>query len=197
MPSPLSRLSSRSQTSPPSPIAHPKTTSSSILKRPMRTAASYLTALSQADADARARNIASDSEFGETALSLRSSLHSNDSMSNLTTTDSEDYYDDDLEHPPHPPTSEQQITTKHSEFGHCFNEAYRHTSVFQPGTAMSHPDEEPPYYVLMTAYLSYLAMIVFGHLRDFLGKRFCQDAYSHLMPSNVSYLLWFGRGVCF
>ena len=154
----------------------------------MRTAASYLTVLSQADADARARKTASDTESAESALSLRSSLHSNDSMSNLIVTDDSDDYDDDLEHPPHPPTSEQQITTKHSEFGHCFNEAYRHTSAFRPGAAMPHVNEEPPYYVLMMAYLSYLAMIVFGHFRDFLGKRFCQDAYSHLMPSNVSYL---------
>jgi len=151
----------------------------------MRNAASYLTALSQADADARARQNTSDNESAETTLSLRSSLRSNDSMSNLTAaTDDYEYYDDDLEHSPHAPTSEHQFTTKHSEFGHCFNEAYRHTSTYNPGTVMSHVDEEPPYYVLMTAYLSYLAMIVFGHFRDFLGKRFCREAYSHLMPSN-------------
>nr|UWK20356.1 sphinganine palmytoil transferase subunit 2 [Trichoderma cf. fertile] len=33
-------------------------------------------------------------------------------------------------------------------------------------------EDEPPYYYLLTTYLSYLALILFGHVRDFFGKRF-------------------------
>jgi serine palmitoyltransferase len=187
MPLSFSKRSSRNHSSSPSPIAHPKGTSSSMLKRPMRNAASYLTALSQADADARARRISSDSEPSEPALSLRSSLHTDDDSSYLTTVDDSDDTYDDLDTPPHPPTSQQQFTTKHSEFGHCFNEAYRYTSAYKPGTTNTAHSEEPPYYILITTYVSYLILIVVGHLRDFVGKRLYPDAYQHLMPSNVSH----------
>ena len=171
----------------PSPIAHPKTSSSSILKRPMRNAASYLAALSQADAEARARNNASDDEPSVSALSLRS-LRTDDT-SYLTTVDDSDDADDVLDVPPYPPTSQQTFTTKHSEFGHCSNEAYRYTSSYKPGKAStSHVEEDPPYYILITTYLSYLILIVLGHFRDFVGKRIYSNAYRHLMPSNVSFL---------
>ena len=187
MPSPFSRLSDRNRTSSPSPIAHPKPTASSILKQPMRNATSYLTAL-QADDDAR-RKSATAVNGSEPAFSLHSSLRTDDSTSYFTTDDSnsEESYDD-LDRPPHPPTSEQKFHTRHSEFGHCLNEAYRRTSAYVPGTViMPHVEEDPPYYILLTTYLSYLLMIIFGHLRDFVGKRFVPDAYRHLMPSDVSH----------
>nr|UWK20354.1 sphinganine palmytoil transferase subunit 2 [Trichoderma decipiens] len=33
-------------------------------------------------------------------------------------------------------------------------------------------EDEPPYYFLLTTYVSYLVLILFGHIRDFFGKRF-------------------------
>lgn len=33
-------------------------------------------------------------------------------------------------------------------------------------------EDEPPYYFLLTTYLSYLILILLGHIRDFFGKRF-------------------------
>ncbi|EQK97818.1 serine palmitoyltransferase 2 [Ophiocordyceps sinensis CO18] len=33
-------------------------------------------------------------------------------------------------------------------------------------------EDEPPYYFLLTTYISYLLLIVLGHIRDFFGKRF-------------------------
>lgn len=156
----------------------------------MRNAVSYLTALSEADADARARRTASDP-----ALSLRSLLHT-DSGSDLTNV--VDLYDTDdiLDIPLQSSTSQQKPTTKHSEFGHCSNEAYRYTSSYKPGTTRTHVEKEPPYYILMTTYLSYLIMIVLGHLRDFIGKRFYPDAYRHLMPSNVSFHYYLHVDIC-
>ncbi|EPZ34220.1 PLP-dependent transferase [Rozella allomycis CSF55] len=45
-------------------------------------------------------------------------------------------------------------------------------------------EDDAPYFVLVTTYLSYLILILFGHVRDFFGKRFRKHDYSHLMDSN-------------
>lgn len=76
-------------------------------------------------------------------------------------------------------------TVKHSEFGHCNNPNWRWTSQWNPNEPI-HPEEEarPPYYILWTTYLSYLLLIVVGHMRDFFGKRFRAHAYAHLLPRN-------------
>lgn len=44
--------------------------------------------------------------------------------------------------------------------------------------------QEPGYYVYLTTYLSYVILIVVGHLRDFFGKRFYPRAFHHLMPHD-------------
>ena len=44
--------------------------------------------------------------------------------------------------------------------------------------------DEPPYYYLLTTYISYLILIIFGHVRDFFGKRFRQEHYRHLQERN-------------
>lgn len=33
-------------------------------------------------------------------------------------------------------------------------------------------EDEPPYFILLTTYISYLFLIMLGHVRDFFGKRF-------------------------
>lgn len=44
--------------------------------------------------------------------------------------------------------------------------------------------DEPPYYYLLTTYFSYLILIIFGHVRDFFGKRFREEHYRHLQARN-------------
>jgi serine palmitoyltransferase len=44
--------------------------------------------------------------------------------------------------------------------------------------------DEPPYYYLLTTYLSYLILIVFGHVRDFFGKKFHKQDYRHLQAND-------------
>ena len=44
--------------------------------------------------------------------------------------------------------------------------------------------DEPPYYILLTTYISYLILIIFGHVRDFFGKRFREEHYRHLQARN-------------
>lgn len=154
----------------------------------MRTAASYLAALSQADADARARRAMLDEP--DPALSLRSDDTSTlDSRLMFSSDDSDDTSttSDDFERPSVPPTSAQQFTTKHSEFGWCSNKLYRHVSKHDPNTRIIHDDDEdPPYYILLPTYFSYILLIVMGHMRDFLGKRFNPKSFKHLIPRDVS-----------
>ncbi|EIW69012.1 hypothetical protein TREMEDRAFT_44257 [Tremella mesenterica DSM 1558] len=76
-------------------------------------------------------------------------------------------------------------TFKHSEFGHDNNPNWRWTSQWNPDEPI-HPmvEIQPPYYVLLTTYISYLMFIVLGHIRDFFGKRFFPAHYAHLMSHN-------------
>jgi len=85
-----------------------------------------------------------------------------------------------------PPTSEQVFSTVHTEFGHCAEEKYRTTSQHEPGTPLpAHVEQDPPYYILLSTYISYLILICLGHVRDFVGKRLKPVSYRHLMPQNV------------
>jgi len=43
---------------------------------------------------------------------------------------------------------------------------------------------DPPYYILLSTYLSYLLLIVVGHMRDFFGKRFRASSYKHLVAHD-------------
>jgi hypothetical protein len=158
----------------------------SVLCRPMRSVASCITTCIHAGHEARAREGGPDNESSGSALSLRSSLSEN-GTSYLTTPDDSDDVDDEFDSPPHTPASERLPIAKHFEFGHCLNEAYRYTSAYKTGTAhIPHLEEEPPYYIVITTYLTYILVILLGHTRDFVGKRICPEAYRHLIPSNVS-----------
>ncbi|KAF5378995.1 hypothetical protein D9757_009096 [Collybiopsis confluens] len=163
-------------------------TSSLFKKRPSSStspptsAASYLSALSQADA--RARNAQRGSPTSTPALSLSSSFTS--TTEDTVLAEEDDDNSDGLAIPVgKPPTSEQAYRTVHTEFGHCFNEDYRHISQHIQGQPIArHVDQDPPYYILLSTYISYLVLIVLGHLRDFVGKRFNSREYRHLMPRD-------------
>ena len=147
----------------------------------LNTAASYLSAVSEADARARAHGGTPNST---PALSLSSSITSSSEDTVLHERDERN--EDGLAYPKVPPTSEQVFTTVHTEFGHCANDSYRYTSRYNP----AHPvkgvvEQDPPYYILLTTYLSYILVIFFGHLRDFFGKRFKPADYRHLLAHDV------------
>jgi serine palmitoyltransferase len=143
----------------------------------LASAASYLSAVSQADARAR---VGGRSPTATPALSLSSSVTSS---SEDTVLNEGDDNTDGLALPHNPPTSEQVFTTLHTEFGHCANSIYRHMSHHTPGTPVkSHTHQDPPYYILLSTYISYLILIVLGHIRDFVGKRLSPASYRNLMP---------------
>lgn len=74
---------------------------------------------------------------------------------------------------------------KHKQFGVSKSDIGLAVSQYRPGDNLRASDEEPPYYVLITTYISYLMLIVLGHIRDFFGKRFLPEAYAHLTEQNV------------
>ncbi|KAG6888443.1 hypothetical protein C0995_008261 [Termitomyces sp. Mi166 len=147
---------------------------------PPPSAASYLSALSQADARARSSRIPSATPPLSTSSSITSS--SEDTVLHEYQLDDNA---DGLALPPRPPTSEQFFSTVHTEFGHCANQEYRLESKHTPGEPLLAPDDQdPPYYILLSTYISYLILIVIGHIRDFVGKRVNPKYYTHLVPRN-------------
>ncbi|KAK4154193.1 pyridoxal phosphate-dependent transferase [Chaetomidium leptoderma] len=59
-----------------------------------------------------------------------------------------------------------------SQFGPLLDPSHLYISAHQ-GKPLEPPvEDEPPYYFVLTTYISYLLLIAFGHARDFFGKRF-------------------------
>jgi len=51
--------------------------------------------------------------------------------------------------------------------------------------------EATPLWVLVSTYLNYLILILYGHLRDILGKVFKRDEYAHLRTHDVCILSYY------
>ncbi|CED83012.1 serine palmitoyltransferase 2 [Phaffia rhodozyma] len=73
---------------------------------------------------------------------------------------------------------------KHEEFGWCANQDYRHVSQYTNSEPIHQEPVEPPYYVFLTTYVSYLLLIFVGHMRDFFGKRMYPSFFRELMPHD-------------
>lgn len=84
----------------------------------------------------------------------------------------------------------QEEAKKNAQFGKIGDQSHRHVSRHPKGQPVPAPImDEPPYFYLITTYISYLIFIIFGHVRDFFGKRFKQSQYAHLMEQDVRYRL--------
>lgn len=71
-----------------------------------------------------------------------------------------------------------------AQFGPLTSQSHRYVSKYMGGELEEPVQDEPPYYYLLTTYLSYLILIIFGHVRDFFGKRFRPDHYKHLKAAD-------------
>ncbi|KAF2252251.1 serine palmitoyltransferas-like protein 2 [Trematosphaeria pertusa] len=80
---------------------------------------------------------------------------------------------------PPDPEEARRIARANAQFGPIGSQSHRCTSQAE-GEFGDPIEDEPPYYFLLTTYISYLILIVFGHVRDFFGKRFRRQHYSHL-----------------
>ena len=78
----------------------------------------------------------------------------------------------------------RRIAKEHAQFGPLSHPSHRYTSR-HAGKDFPEPImDEPPYYYLLTTYISYLILIVFGHIRDYFGKRFRPQRYRHLQARD-------------
>lgn len=78
---------------------------------------------------------------------------------------------------------------RHSEYGHCENEDYRYTSHWRGAEEdnLKVVEEDPSLYTYLATYVSYLILIVVGHVRDFVGKRTHKQYYKTLMEQDVCF----------
>ncbi|KAF3402497.1 hypothetical protein EIK77_003120 [Talaromyces pinophilus] len=85
-----------------------------------------------------------------------------------------------------PPSQEEtkRLAKQHAQFAPISHPSHRYTSRHPGGPFPEPVMDEPPYYYLLTTYISYLILIAFGHVRDFFGKRFKEENYRHLKPRN-------------
>jgi serine palmitoyltransferase len=144
---------------------------------------SYFSALAQADS--QGHNLNGALPTATPALSLSSSVTSSSEDTILHEEDMEIDNSDGLALPARAPNSSEVFSTIHTEFGHCSNSDYRYVSRWTGSPISADVDQDPPYYVLLSTYISYLILICIGHLRDFVGKRLRPASYRHLMPNDV------------
>ncbi|OQE41431.1 hypothetical protein PENCOP_c005G07065 [Penicillium coprophilum] len=107
-------------------------------------------------------------------ISLSTATADNPSMDELPTT---------LFQPPSPEEA-RRLAKQHAQFGPIGHPSHRYSSQHPGGVFPEPVMDEPPYYYLLTTYISYLILIAFGHVRDFFGKRFREEHYRHLKPRN-------------
>ncbi|KAI9816816.1 MAG: serine palmitoyltransferase component [Pycnora praestabilis] len=85
---------------------------------------------------------------------------------------------------PPSPAEARRLARAHAQFGPLGHQSHRYTSRHQGGEFPDPVIDEPPYFYLITTYLSYLILIIFGHVRDFFGKRFREQHYRHLQARD-------------
>ena len=85
---------------------------------------------------------------------------------------------------PPSPAEARKLARQHAQFGPLGHHSHRHTSRHLGSEYADPTMDEPPYYYLLTTYISYLILIIFGHVRDFFGKRFREERYRHLQAQN-------------
>lgn len=107
-------------------------------------------------------------------ISLSTATADNPNMDELPTT---------LFQPPSPEEARRQAK-QNAQFGPIGHPSHRYSSRHPGGVFPEPVMDEPPYYYLLTTYVSYLILIAFGHVRDFFGKRFREENYRHLKSRN-------------
>lgn len=93
---------------------------------------------------------------------------------------------------PDPPKIDISIEEKaEMEFGTLTSRKWLSTATHNPDEKIV-PEilDEPPYYIVITTYLSYLLMIIAGHIKDFFGMRFMPQAYKAMVAKN-GYPPWY------
>lgn len=71
------------------------------------------------------------------------------------------------------------------EYGKLTSKDHLYVSRHPKGEPLPVPiDDEPPLFIYLSTYLSYLVLIIIGHIRDFFGKIFKPKEYAHLVEMD-------------
>ncbi|KAH9883867.1 serine palmitoyltransferase [Xylariomycetidae sp. FL2044] len=88
-----------------------------------------------------------------------------------------------------PPSSAEVSRRKRfdAQFGPLIHPSHRYVSKHH-GEPLTAPEiDEPPYYYVLTTYISYLLLLALGHIRDFFGKRFSKKSTYQAIRANNGY----------
>ncbi|QDS77207.1 hypothetical protein FKW77_002715 [Venturia effusa] len=101
------------------------------------------------------------------------------SLPSISVSDATDAQSETLFEPP----TEEQLALKareEAQFGPLVSKSHLCYSQHEGGELVDPIEDTPPYFYVLTTLVSYLILIVFGHVRDFFGKRFRAHKYRHL-----------------
>lgn len=73
---------------------------------------------------------------------------------------------------------------QHSEYGLRSDPKYRWTSKHDSSEQVAREEEAPSYVTVLSTYVTYIMLILFGHIRDFIGRRFYSADFQHLRENN-------------
>lgn len=74
-----------------------------------------------------------------------------------------------------------------AQFGPLVHPSHRYVSKHQGEPLEAPVIDEPPYYYVLTTYISYLLLLALGHIRDFFGKRFSKKPTYKTIRANDGY----------
>lgn len=88
-----------------------------------------------------------------------------------------------------PQTAEEAERQKRadSQFGPLIHPSHRYTSMSHGEPLEAPIEDEPHYYYIFTTYISYLILILVGHIRDFFGKRFGNPKHYRALKAANGY----------
>ncbi|KAA8644726.1 hypothetical protein EYZ11_009677 [Aspergillus tanneri] len=82
------------------------------------------------------------------------------------------------------PAEVQKLAKQHAEFGPLGDPSHLYSSEHPGGEIPDPVIDEPPYFFVLTTYISFLVLIFLGHFHDYFAKWFRSHTYRHLRPRN-------------
>ncbi|KAI1164200.1 serine palmitoyltransferase [Nemania serpens] len=74
-----------------------------------------------------------------------------------------------------------------AQFGPLLDGGHRYVSMHHGEPLAAPVIDEPPYYYVLTTYISYLLLLALGHIRDFFGKRFSKKPLYRTLRASDGY----------
>ncbi|KAL4880109.1 pyridoxal phosphate-dependent transferase [Aspergillus karnatakaensis] len=78
----------------------------------------------------------------------------------------------------------EKLAKQHDEFGPLGDVSHLYTSVVSGGGMADPVIDDPPYFIVLTTYISFFVLIFLGHFHDFIARWFRPHAYPYLNPRN-------------